>query len=324
MSFKGIPGPAAAVLILGFLLAGCTMVQVNLGPRREPLEETTLTGKGADKVVLLEISGILLEEDLEKGGLPWSGRAGLLDRLAEELALAEEDDSIKAVLVKIDSPGGSVSASDMIYHQLKSHRDKTGRPMVVCLMGLAASGGYYSALAGDRILAIPTATVGSIGVISLKLDLAGLMERYGVRAETVKSGEHKDMWSLFRPATQAEQALMQSLVDDFFERFKSLVRERRPNITAGQLETVADGRIMSAAKALELGLVDGLAYPEEAFEEAKKLAGLEKARLVAYHRPGAHRSNIYAGAGTARTSRPALDLPSPSPRLMYLWLPGFD
>ena len=324
MKFSSALGTVLAVLALGCLAAGCTLVQVNLGPRREPLEETTLMGEGGDKVVLVEISGVLLEENLGQGILPWSGRTSLLDRLAEELELAREDDSVKALLVKIDSPGGSVSASDMVFHQLKEYRDKTGRPIVACLMGLAASGGYYSALAGDRILALPTATVGSIGVISLKLDLAGLMERYGVRTETIKSGEHKDMWSLFRPATEAEQALMQSLVDDFFQRFKSLVRKRRPAMTSEQLKTVADGRIMSAPKALEMGLIDGLAYPEEAFEAAKKLAGVEKARLVAYHRPGARRSNIYAGTGTPRVPRSALDLPSPGPRLMYLWLPGFD
>ena len=303
-------------------LPACTLVQVNLGPSREPLEESVVMGRGSAKVVLLEVSGVLLEDDPGQGVTPWSGRPGLLDRLAEELSLAEKDEAVKALLVKIDSPGGTVSASDMIYHQLVAHRDKTGHKIVVCLMGLAASGGYYAALAGDRILALPTATTGSIGVISLKLNLAGLMERYGIQAETVKSGPHKDMWSLFRPAGEDEQKLMQSLVDDFFGRFKSLVREKRTGMSEEQLETAFDGRIMSADRALELGLIDGLAYPEEAYAAAKELAGVEEAKLVAYHRPGARRSNIYAGAQAARTEPSGLPIPSPGPRLMYLWLPG--
>ncbi len=315
----------AVVLILGFLalsLTACTLVQVNLGPSRKPLTETTLMGEGKAKVVLIDISGVLLEDNLGQDFLPWSGGASLLDRLAEELRLAEEDDDVKALLVRIDSPGGSVSASDLIFHQLENHRAKTGQKIVSCLMGLAASGGYYAALAGDRIVAIPTATTGSIGVISLKLNLAGLMDRYGIQAETVKSGAHKDMWSLFRPAGKAEQAIMQSLIDDFFGRFKSLVREKRTGMNEGQLKIAFDGRIVSAAQALELGLVDGLAYPEEAFSQAKDLAGVEEARLVAYHRPGARRSNIYAGTEGGRRTTSALPIPSPGPRLMYLWMPG--
>ena len=311
-----------ALSVLALLLSSCTLVQVNLGPSRKPLTETTVMGQGRAKVVLIDISGVLLEDNLGEGFLPWSGGAGLLDRLAEELTLAEEDEDVEALLVRIDSPGGSVSASDLIYHQLEAHKAETGHKIVVCLMGLAASGGYYTALAGDRILAIPTATTGSIGVISLKLNLAGLMDRYGIQAETIKSGTHKDMWSLFRPADESEKAIMQSLIDDFFDRFKELVREKRSGMDPEQFKTAFDGRIMSAAQALELGLVDGLAYPEEAFDAAKKLAGVEEARLVAYHRPGARRSNIYAGTEGGRGSVSALPIPSPGPRLMYLWLPG--
>jgi len=314
------------LLLMGLVLtaAGCTFLEVNLGPRQAPLEETVVQGQGQAKVVLITISGVLCEERLRTGLLPWSPSESLLGRLTEELDRAAKDDQVKALLVKIDSPGGSVSTSDLVFHQLDRHRRQTGHKIVACLMGIAASGGYYAALAADRIVALPTSATGSVGVISLKFNLAGLMGRLGVEAETVTSGQFKDMWSIFRPASEEERRIIKSLIDDYFPRFKKTVQDRRPAMTARQLEKAATGRLLSAAQALDLGLIDGLAYPDQAFDQVLEMAGLEEARLVLYHRPKAHRPNIYAQTGQASPSLAGADLLnlSTGPHFMYIWLPG--
>jgi protease-4 len=323
-----VPGSRVGLwLLTGLLVLGlssCTLVKINLAPEQEPLKERVIQGQGPDKVALLHLSGILLEDRLRRGLLPWSGREGVLSRLAEELAKAAADEEVKAVLVMINSPGGSVAASDLVFHQLETHRQKTGQKVVACLMGVAASGGYYSALAADRITALPTSTTGSIGAVALRLDISGLMEKYGLEAEAVRSGPHKDMWSLFRPSTGEERAIMQSLIDEFSGRFKSLVKERRPGMDKGSLEKAFDGRIFTAGQALELGLIDELAYPDQAFERAKELAGLKEARLVLYHRPGAYRPNFYAASKAWPGAGPALTGLTRGPHFMYLWQPGLN
>ena len=314
------------VLLGGLASAGaaCTMVELNLGPKMAPLRERTIAGSGQAKVLLVEISGLMYESRTRPVGPPGTPRENLLSRLAEELDRARKDSKVKALMIKINSPGGSVSTADIMYHQINRYRRETGVKVVASLMSVAASGAYYAALAADRIVALPTTLTGSIGVIALKLNLAGLMNRYGVKAEAVKSAPLKDMWSPFRPASEEERRIMKGLIDEYMERFRSVVRENRPGMTSRQLEQAGRAQIFTAAQALELGLIDKLAYPDEAFEMAKKLAGLEEARLVVYHRPGAHRANFYA---QSRPSGPGFMNPellglAMTPQLMYLWLPG--
>ena len=283
-----------AMAALAMSAAGCTLVEIYMGPKLAPLEERTLAGSGRDKVLLIEVSGVMFESRDRSLGTPFSPRENVLARLREELDQARRDPGIKALLIKINSPGGSVTAADIMYHQIERFCRETGVKSVACLMGVAASGGYYVALAGDRILALPTTVTGSIGVISLRLDLAELLARYGVRTDAVKSAPLKDMWSPFRPASEEERRIMRGLVEELFLRFKGKVRARRPGMSAGQLEEAASARIFTASQALALGLIDGLAYPDEAFEAAVNLAGLKEARLVAYHRPGGYRPNVYA------------------------------
>ncbi|MCB2187912.1 MAG: signal peptide peptidase SppA [Deltaproteobacteria bacterium] len=320
----------ALVAILVLASAGC--VSVYLRTPLEPLKEKTLSGEGRDKVLLLDISGPMLfgGGNSQAASPPLAGLFGqemsLPARVAEELDKAAEDEHIKAVVLKIDSPGGAIAVCDLLYHQIMAYKAKTGVKVVASLMGVAASGGYYVALAGDRILALPTTLTGSVGVILVRLNLSGLLEKVGVSAQATKSGRLKDMWSLFRPASREEDQITQALVDNFFARFQGLVRERRPGVTPEQLAQVSTGRVFSAQEALALHLVDEIGYPEDALGQAKSLAGLEEARLVVYHRPREYRPNLYAG-GEAAAPAPGLsqaDLAAlaVSPRFMYLWLPG--
>ncbi|MEW6266442.1 MAG: signal peptide peptidase SppA [Thermodesulfobacteriota bacterium] len=312
---------------LGVLfLTACATIELNLGPRIAPLRERTIAGTGEDKILMVSLDGLLMIGGGRQSQLPYGVRESLIERLAEELDRAAEDKRIKALLVRIDSPGGTVSASDVVHHQIKRYKERTGAKVTACLMGVAASGGYYAAVAADRVIALPTTITGSIGVISLKLNLAGLMVRHGVETETVKSAPLKDMWSPFRPATDDERRIMKDLIGDMYMRFRETVRTGRPNMTPEQLDRAANAQVFTAAQALALGLIDRIGYPEDALEEAKKAAGLKEARLVVYQRPGAYRPNIYAQSEEYGRWLEAADLLAlaASPQLMYLWLPGWQ
>lgn len=316
----------ARLIVLCLLLTlwpGCTLLQVELGPRPEDLEEKKMTGQGRDKVLVVDVNGFM---SLNRGlwSTPWTANRSRPAALAEQLDKARRDDRIKALIVRIDSPGGAAAAADVIHHQIEAYKRETGVKVVAQLMGVAASGGYYAALAADRIVALPASITGSVGVISLKFDLSGLMDKVGFQAEAVKTGRFKDIWSPFRPADQEEERLMQALVDDLFKRFKMAVRQGRPGMSEDQLKEVFTGRVFTAGQALDLGLIDRIGYPEDAFELAQKLAGLEDARLVSYQRPGGHQPNLYArNEASANVLNPADLLPlTGQMHLMYLWLPG--
>ena len=311
-------------LILTVTLASCTLVEVNLGPRRAPFEEHTLSGQGQAKVLLVELSGFMMVGSGGTGLTPWSGREDMIARLSEELGRAREDPDVKALVVRINSPGGAVAAADILHHLILDYKKETGAKVVASLTSVAASGGYYAALAADRIVVLPTTVTGSIGVISLRFDVSGLMGLVGVEAEAVKSAPLKDMWSPFRPADEEERRVMQEVVDELYDRFKDALRAGRPQMTEDQFKRAVTGRIFTARQALELGLADQVAYPEQAFALAKEMAGLTEARLIVYHRPGGYRESVYA-KGPDPMVRPdwsdALALLS-APQFMYLWLPG--
>lgn len=318
------PWPRLVCLtVLVLVLSGCTLVEVKLRPETEPLEERVISGRGRDKVLLLNISGVLTRWAKARTLDLFPSEDNLLSRLTEALDKARKDDRIKAIIVQVDSPGGSVAVSDAVYHELVRFKRETGVKMVCLLMEVAASGGYYVALAGDEILALPTSLTGSIGVIVLRFNLAGLLAKIGVKAEPTVSGEHKDMWSPFRPASEEEERITKAIVDDYFKRFTGLVRQSRKGLDPERLDRVFSGRVFSADQALELGLIDGLAYPDQALARAKELAGLDEAKLVAYQRPDDYRPNVYSG-GPGVTASTEIDLLMNSSGLnfMYLWRPG--
>ncbi len=293
------------------LAAGCVTVKVSLFEEPAPLKEKTISGYGRDKILLMDISGVVLEGPHRILGLT-SGVTSP-SRVKEELDKAAKDDRIKAVVLKINSPGGTVSAADVILHELKAFKAKKGVPVVVCLQGLAASGGYYVAQAGDTIIAYPTCITGSIGVIAMKFNLQGLMDKFGVGEDVVKTGKWKDFWSPFRPATPQEKEMMQHIIDDFYREFVNVVAQGR-KLSLKQTLAVADGRIFPASQARDLGLVDQLGYLDDAIELARTKAGLETgAKVIIYHRPGSYKPTIYS-------LMPDLDMVGP--QFLYLWWGG--
>src|SRR5437773_2966080 len=200
----------------------------------------------------------------------------LVARIKEELTLAAEDDRIKALLLRINSPGGTVTASDIIYHEIMAFKEKRKIPVVAVIMDLGASGGYYIAVTGDRIIAHPTSVTGSVGVIMLRVSAEGLLQKIGVEASAIKSGAKKDIGSPFRPMTEDERAIFQSMINGFFSRFLDVVSKGR-SLPADQLKVIADGRVVTGPKALKLGWFDRFGYLVVAIAAARNLPGLTDA-----------------------------------------------
>ncbi len=325
-------GIGFAVLLLA-TGSGCVYVSGGVNPfaeRRDALRETVVSGEGRDKVVLLDVSDVITDVERE-GSLGLSTEESTVARVQETLTAAADDHRVKALVLRINSPGGGVTASDTIFYEIMRFKKETGVPVVASLQDLATSGAYYVALAADRIVATPTTVTGSIGVILIGLNVEGLMAKLGVTDQTVKSGANKDLLSPFRKPTPAEREIIQGVINDLYRRFAGLVQKRRPQITPGEIAWVTDGRVFSAAQALDLGLVDDIGYVDTAIADARAAAGVERARVIMYHRPDEYRDKGYSGRGPGRVSaadgtagRFELTVRVPplgGPRFMYLWAP---
>jgi protease-4 len=288
------------------------------------VKEVQLAGSGDSKVLLLDLSGVISSQ--EKDG--WLSEPNLLATFKEELTKAQKDDKVKAVVLRINSPGGTVNASDILYHELKTFKANKKVPVIASMMDVAASGGYYLAMATDAILVHPSTVTGSIGVIMLTVNAKGLLEKVGVEANAITSGPRKDMGSPFRMMTTEEKEIFQGVIDSFYQRFLMVVQQGRPQLSADQIKMLADGRIYSGEQAKAAGLVDDIGYLDEAIDLAKKNAGLTEARVVTYRRRGEYQNNIYSrvlNGGPGLASLANMDLMSivrgGSPQFMYLWMP---
>jgi protease-4 len=310
------------------ILTGCAYITVPLYPFGQPFEETVLEGKGEKKVLLLDISGIISEKR-KSSGLGLRQKTSLIDRLKEELQKAEADSAIVGAIIRINSPGGSVSATDIIHHELMTYKRERNVRIVACLTGVATSGGYYIASAADEIIAHPTSITGGIGVIAMKLTIENLLSKVGIEQETIKSADKKDLWSPFRPSTPDEKMIMQTIIDAFHQRFVNAVYEgRKPNLTRKEIESLSDGRIFTAEQALDAKLVDSIGYLDDALEAMKASLRLDDARVVTYHRPGAYKGTIYSGMPEVSQSEInliAINTSNLDPltgiQFMYLWRP---
>jgi protease-4 len=314
------------------LLAGCTNFRfvVDAVPARDALTETTvLTDAGTGfasstkKIAVIDVSGII--EDANRPGFPVPGENPVA-RFAEALRKAESDAKVAAVIVRINSRGGAVTASDMMYRELSRYRDTTGRPVVILMGEIAASGGYYLACAGDEIIAHPTTITGSIGVIMKTFDLSEGMKLIGIKADHIASGPNKAMGSPFAPMPAEHRELFQNLVNEFQQNFVAIVKESRPGISDDDLPWVTDGRVVTAPKAVEIGLIDATGDLYDAYDAAKRLAGLSRARLVKYHRPIEHVGSAYAATPTPNVNT-GVQINLPAPQIAdhigfyYLWDP---
>lgn len=300
-------------------------------------EEQLSSGKGwsPDKVVIIPIDGMIA--NVRTGGL-LQATENSMSLFTQQLEKAEKDPSVKAVVLRVNSPGGTVSASDAMYQLVKRFKSKTGKTVVASAQEMDASGAYYVSCAADRIVAQPTSLVGSIGVVFETMEFSGALEKLGINSDAIKSGSLKDMGSPFRAAKPEERAVMQGMVEEYFTRFIGIVGSNRP-VTEKPLADLAQyelpsygglysGRVFSGDRAKELGLVDQTGLLEDAIELAKNLAHVPDAAVVMYNRPYGYGGSIYASnqmpAPKADTMR--LELPGASEFLpagfYYLWMPG--
>jgi len=295
---------------------GCTFLKVNIGEEVQPLTEKVVSGEGRDKVLLLDLSGVIMGGDVEPvlGG---AKKPGLIVRMREALDRARKDKRVKAVVLRINSPGGGVTASDTLYHELKKFKQETGVKMVAHIMDVGASGAYYAALAADAITAQPTSVTGSIGVIMYRVDVTGLMQKIGIQAVEIASAEKKGIGSPFKPLSPDERKIFQDVIDSLYGRFTGLVAEER-KMTPENVRKMADGRIFTSAEAKAGGLIDGVGYLEDAIELAKKQANLSQAEVVTYFRPGEYKANIYS---LSVINLDLGELSDPGAKFLYLWWP---
>lgn len=260
---------------------------------QDRLEEIVLVPDAArEKILMIDVEGMI---STVTGAGPFAREKNPVSRLYNRLDRAAADPRIKGVILRLDTPGGEVTASDIIHHEILRFKERTGKPVVGLMMGVAASGGYYIAAACDAIVAHPSTLTGSIGVISVFPSVEGLMGKVGVKVHVIKSGKAKDSGGLFRDMTEEDQKIFQGVVDEFYLGFLDVVsRGRGGKIDPERLREIADGRVYTARQALGLGLVDQIGYFDDAFARTLALAGLKSARLVGYTYYPKSQTNIYA------------------------------
>lgn len=264
---------------------------------------------GAPKLVIIDVRGPMMRGEGFAGGVT--------DQTLRMLDRALEDDLVSGVLLRIDTPGGSVTDADLIHHRIGRLKKKK-RKVLVHMGDLCASGGYYAAVAADEIWALPTTVTGSIGVIISNLEFGGLLERFGVRDDSIASGRNKQLLSPFHPLTPEQRGLLQGIVDAMYQRFLDVVAEGR-GIEIDAFRHLADGRVMTADEAKAAGLVDAIGYPDAALERLEALAGEEKYAVVRYRSaPGL---GALLGA-RSEPRRPLVEEMLVAPRPMYLYAPG--
>ncbi len=307
---------------------GCVVIPVGDLLKGPALGEQVLVQGGGffheDKIAIIDIDGMISGDEGASVLLP---QENTVSETKARLNMARRDPDVRAVVLRVSSPGGEVTACDVLHHEIQRFKKQTGIPVVASIGDQGASGGYYLAVAADTVLANPTAIVGSIGVVLQHLDLSGLLEKIGVSFSPIKSAEKKDIGSPFRTMTADEQKILQKLVDDMFNRFVDIVDEGRAGLNRDDVLKLADGRVVSGVEAASLKLVDRTGYLTDAIEEAQRRSGIESPTIIRYTRLARSGANIYTGSLVEPPAVRELNLSlrarlGEGPKLYYLWRPG--
>lgn len=274
-------------------------------------------------VAIIDVDGLLLNTNLIG---PYSSGDNPVDIFREKLDAAAADPWAVAVVVRINSPGGSVTASDIMWRDLQRFREKSRRPVVACLMDLGTAGAYYLSTASDVIVAHPTTVTGGIGVVLNLYNLEDAMNVLNIVSQAVKAGEKIDLGTVTRALKPEEEALLKEMTNEFYDRFRDVVRQQRQKVDATN-KTTFDGRVFTASQALKLGLIDQIGYLDDALTLAKQRAGQPLAGAVLLHRTGDVGRTPYATTpvyplhvNLLPASLPGLDR-SKLPTFLYMWQP---
>lgn len=309
-------GSFLTIVGMGSLLAlsggGKSTAGMDYPMDEEPcFEEIWSQGYGEDKVVRITLAGVIMRGRRER---MFGYEPDMVATVLSEIRAATIDENVKGILLEVDSPGGSVTPSDEIYMALEQFKRKgDGRKIVVFIRDLGASGAYYAAMAGDHIVAEPTAIVGSVGVIMQTLNLSGLGEKIGISSVTIASGENKDMLNPFEKVNTNHVAMLQVLIDDMQDRFASIVQRSR-NLESREL---LDGRVFTAAQAEEYNLIDRIGYLQDAVNDMAAMLGAEEIYIVRYTQKQSFWDQLLGAKGPQLPNLNAIE----PPRFFYLWNP---
>ncbi|MGB2865209.1 MAG: signal peptide peptidase SppA [Sedimentisphaerales bacterium] len=302
LAFSVMANIALFLMLIGVVAIFAT------GQRGMLTEEVIREGPARNKIAVITLQGII--------------HGQLAGDVYQQLKVAGRDRRVKGLIVRVNSPGGTISASDQIYKQIREFRSKENIPVVAFMQGVAASGGYYTSVACEKIIAEPTVITGSIGVISWYLVVQELLEeKLGVLPVTVKSGPKKDWPSSFRePAPEELQYMQDKLIIPAYERFVQIVAEgRKATLDANEVRRLADGGIFGAQEALDEKLIDDIGYLDEAIESVKSLAGIKTAQVVAYRKPFTFADFLsYRKPNLLKLDRNTL-YELGTPQVLYLW-----
>ncbi|MCZ8536289.1 signal peptide peptidase SppA [Paenisporosarcina quisquiliarum] len=251
-------------------------------PESEYTESVLEAGDLSERIAVLTVDGVIQDTG---GATSLFGAAGYDHQFfMDQLEMIKEDDSIKAVVLQVNSPGGGVVESAQIYDKIKEVQEEVGVPFYVSMGSMAASGGYYIAAPAEKIFLNKETLTGSIGVIMESVNYGKLAEKYGVDFVTIKTGPYKDIMSPTREMTEDERAMLQDMINESYESFVDIIEEGR-GMTEAEVKKVADGRIMNGRQAIEAGLADDYGYLEDVIEAVRKDFDLENAEVMQYEYP---------------------------------------
>jgi len=270
----------ANLVLFGITFGGSSGEKIAMTTRSSKLrtyEEHYVAGDedARDKIVVIYLNGVINSSEDSA-----ASEGGMVEDIKDQLDEAVDDKRVKAIILRINSPGGEVVASDAIYQAVVDARQK--KPVVASIETLGASGAYYIAVGADYIVANELSITGSIGVIMESFTVDGLADKIGIKFYTFKSGRYKDILNPTREPTEDEKALVQGLIMEVYDKFVGIVAKERQMKVDDLKNGLADGRILSGKQALDAGFVDGLGYFEDAIDKAKELAKIKKARVVRY------------------------------------------
>ncbi len=320
-------------MIFMSILSGCSgsAFVIRPIPSRYAITESVIQKdkgwKVKDKIAVIDLDGVIMNSAesgfFQPGENPVSVFCEKLDKVAA-------DEHVKGVVIRINSPGGSVSGTELMYHKLQQFKEKKRVPVVASLLDVAASGGYYLACGCDKIYATPSTITGSIGTIMQAFSIEKTLGFIGIKPYVIKSGQLKDLASPFHEMRDDEKAVLQNIIDESYQRFLQVVNNRR-EITMENLIPLADGRVYTSSKALENKMIDAIGYPQDAVNLVRKQAKLKKCQIVMYHYPYQRMVNLYDTAeSNVAADNSALQIQLPgwlrgeSPQLLYLWKPTFN
>lgn len=286
------------------------------------MEEVLEEGDPFNKIVVLNVNGTIQDTGSTS---PFFDSAGYSHRkFMEQLDYLRDDNDVKAVILRVNTPGGGVVESAEIHDKIVEIQQETKKPVYVSMGSMAASGGYYIAAPAKKIYASPETLTGSLGVIMQGVNYSGLAEKYGVEFVTIKSGPYKDIMSGSREMTEEEREILQEMINNSYEGFVKVISEGR-GMTVDEVKRIADGRIYDGRQALELNLIDGFGHLEDVIENVKKDENLNDAQVIQYTENFGFNSLLRLG--TQKVMGEDLEMASlmkllsqpNSPRLMYLY-----